>query len=170
MQQHNLMISRCATLLKAAALAYCSHNPTERISEPMSFICEHNDAFADIAKQKIIEFNALHWDASQRQPLGLKQVGHNGELLAALAGRTFGNWFYLESFWLDASLRQQGIGRAMLAEAEAIAKARGCRYVILDTLNFQARPFYQRQGYRVEWTQADYPFAGGEKYFMTKTL
>ena len=136
----------------------------------MPFICEHNDAFAEIAKQKIIEFNALHWDASLRQPLGLKQLGPKGELLAALAGRTFGNWFYLESFWLDESLRQRGIGRAMLAEAEAIARDRGCRYVILDTLNFQARPFYQRQGYCLQWTQSDYPFAGGEKYYMTKTL
>lgn len=134
------------------------------------FTPDNSPEFAELAKQKIAEFNAQHWDATKRQALGLKRVTDNGELLAALAGRTFGNWFYLESFWLAASERGKGIGSIMLAQAEAIAKARGCRYVVLDTLDFQAKPFYQRFGYQVAWVQQDYPFAGGAKYFMTKTL
>jgi ribosomal protein S18 acetylase RimI-like enzyme len=129
----------------------------------------HTFEFAELAKQKIAEFNALHWDASLRQQLGLKLDNGKGELVAALAGRTFGHWFYLESLWLDNSLRGQGIGSKLLAEAERIAIERGCRYVILDTLDFQARPFYQRHGYEVQWTQQQYPFSGC-KYFMTKTL
>lgn len=134
------------------------------------FIHDDSPEFAELAKQKIAEFNALHWDASQRQGLGLKRIDADGQLVAALAGRTFGNWFYLESFWLDQAERGKGTGSAMLAEAETLAKARGCRYVVLDTLDFQAKPFYQRFGYQVQWIQQDYPFAGGAKYFMTKTL
>lgn len=136
----------------------------------MDFIVDNSSGFADLAKQKIAEFNALHWDASKRQALGLKKLNAQGELVAVLAGRTFGNWFYLESFWLADSERGKGLGRAMLAEAEAIAKKRGCAFVFLDTLEFQAKPFYQRQGYQVAWIQQDYPFSGGAKYFMTKTL
>lgn len=135
-----------------------------------NFISDNSSEFAELAKQQVAGFNALHWDATKRETLGLKQLNANGEPLAVLAGRTFGNWFYLESFWLAESARGKGIGSAMLAEAEAIAKARGCCYVLLDTLDFQAKPFYQRHGYKVEWTQADYPFAGGAKHFMTKTL
>lgn len=134
------------------------------------FIVDNSSDFAEPAKQKIAEFNAQHWDASKRQALGLKQLNANGEVVAMLAGRTFGNWFYLESFWLQESERSKGVGSAMLAEAEAIARHRGCRFVLLDTLEFQAKPFYLRHGYRVEWVQQDYPFAGGAKYFMTKTL
>lgn len=134
------------------------------------FIADHTESLATLAKQKIAEFNALHWDASLRQPLGLKKLNDTGEIIAVLTGRTFGNWFYLESFWLDKQYRGQGLGKAMLLEAEQIAKQRGCRYVLLDTLNFQAKPFYQRLGYQVTWTQLDYPFDGGAKYFMQKTL
>lgn len=134
------------------------------------FIVDNSSDFAEQAKQKIAEFNAQHWDASQRQALGLKQLNAHGEVVAMLAGRTFGNWFYLESFWLQESERGKGLGSAMLAEAEAIARHRGCRFVLVDTLQFQAKPFYQRHGYRVAWIQQDYPFAGGAKYFMTKTL
>jgi len=134
------------------------------------FIADNSSEFAEQAKQKIAEFNALHWDASKRQALGLKKLDANGEVVAALAGRTFGNWFYLESFWLADIERGKGTGSAMLAHAEHIARSRGCHFVVLDTLEFQAKPFYQRHGYRVEWVQQDDPFAGGAKYFMTKTL
>lgn len=129
----------------------------------------HTYDFAERAKQKIAEFNAQHWDASERQYLGLKLENEQGELIAALAGRTFGHWFYLESLWLAQGLRGQGIGSKLLHEAERIAKERGCRFVLLDTLDFQAKPFYERHGYQVQWTQNDYPFSGC-KYFMTKAL
>ena len=135
-----------------------------------NFISDNSSDFADQAKQKIAEFNARHWDSSKRQAMGLKKLNSQGEAIAMLAGRTFGNWFYLESFWLADSERGKGLGSAMLKEAEAIAKARGCLYVVLDTLEFQAKPFYQHHGYQVQWVQQDYPFAGGAKYFMTKTL
>ena len=134
------------------------------------FIADNSSDFAEQAKQKIAQFNAKHWDAAKRQGLGLKKLNSRGELIAMLAGRTFGNWFYLESFWLAELERGKGLGSAMLKEAEQIAKRRGCTFVLLDTLEFQAKPFYQHHGYQVQWVQQDYPFAGGAKYFMTKTL
>ncbi len=143
---------------------------SQKLPADTVFIEDHSTAFAAVAMQKIAEFNAEHWDASQRLPLGLKRFADNGELVAALAGRTFGNWLFVESFWLAKSVRGQGLGSAMLAEAERIAKHRGCCYALLDTLDFQARPFYERHGYQVQWTQQAYPFADGAKYFMTKTL
>lgn len=133
------------------------------------FTAVHTLEFAELAKQKIAQFNALHWDASQRQQLGLKLENEEGDLLAALAGRTFGHWFYLESFWLNEKVRGKGLGSQLLAEAEKIAKTRGCSFVILDTLDFQAKPFYEKHGYKVEWTQTNYPVTGC-KYFMTKQL
>lgn len=79
---------------------------------------QHHSEFAELAKQKIDEFNALHWDASLRQPLGLAIHDDAGNLLGALAGRNFGNWFYLESFWLAPELRGKGQGSALLNRAE----------------------------------------------------
>ncbi|WP_240474962.1 GNAT family N-acetyltransferase [Rheinheimera baltica] len=152
------------------AVVVCGGTRAEGGITMSNFTEDNSSEFADQAKQKIAEFNAQHWDASKRQALGLKQLNAFGELVAALAGRTFGNWFYLESFWLAETERGKGIGSAMLASAEAMAKARGCRFVVLDTVEFQAKPFYQRHGYQVKWVQQDYPFAGGAKYFMTKTL
>ena len=126
-----------------------------RIVASMHLTEQHQAEFVELAKQKIAEFNALHWDASLRQPLGLAIHADNGTLLGALAGRTFGNWFYLESFWLAPKLRGKGQGSALLNRAEQIARDRGCRFVVLDTLDFQARPFYEKHGYQLQWTQQD---------------
>ncbi|ASJ95975.1 GNAT family N-acetyltransferase [Shewanella marisflavi] len=125
--------------------------------------------FAETVKQKIAEFNWQHWEVSERLPLGLKLENEAGELIAGLSARTFGNWLMIDNFWVSEALRGKAIGSKMLAETERIAKERGCVYAILDTLNFQAKPFYEARGYRLEWTQKAYP-ATGCKYFMTKTL
>ncbi|ACJ30566.1 Acetyltransferase, GNAT family [Shewanella piezotolerans WP3] len=95
--------------------------------------------------------------------------GDNGELLAVFSGRTFGNWLMIDYLWVSEGLRGQNIGHQLLAEAERLALAKSCKFAILDTLNFQAKPFYEARGYQVQWTQAAYPKTGC-KYFMVKTL
>ncbi|QYJ91906.1 GNAT family N-acetyltransferase [Shewanella halotolerans] len=135
----------------------------------MNFTHDDSGEFADRVKQKIAEFNWQRWEVSERLPLGLKLENEAGEMIAGLSARTFGNWLMIDNFWVSESLRGQQIGSQMLQEAERIARERGCIYAILDTLNFQARPFYEARGYRLEWTQEQYPKTGC-KYFMTKTL
>lgn len=130
---------------------------------------DNSPEFAEEVKQQIVSFNAKHWDASLRQPLGLKITSDNGALLAGLSGRTFGNWFMLDYLWVDDSCRGQGLGKRLVLEAENIARSRGCRFVLLDTLDFQARPFYQQLGYQLVFVQEDYPLCG-KRYYLQKLL
>ena len=55
------------------------------------------------------------------------------------------------------------------AQLESAAVGRGCQYSLLDTLNFQAAPFYQKFRYEKKWVQENYPKTGC-KYFMVKHL
>ena len=42
---------------------------------------------------------------------------------------------------------------------------------MLDTLSFQARPFYEKLGYRVYGQLEDFPAGSGHtRYYLTKTL
>jgi len=61
------------------------------------------------------------------------------------------------------------VGRALLRAAEREATGRGCRHVYLDTFDYQARPFYEREGYTVFGVQEDYP-PGHRRFFMQKAL
>jgi hypothetical protein len=49
------------------------------------------------------------------------------------------------------------------------ARAFGAKHAYLDTFSFQARPFYEKRGYRVFGTLENYPDAHS-RYWMTKSL
>ncbi|MFT4939705.1 MAG: GNAT superfamily N-acetyltransferase [Paraglaciecola sp.] len=134
----------------------------ETIEQPQTELIEFLD-------NKIAEFNWARWEVSERLPLAVQLKNDQGEIIAGASGRTFGNWLQLSTLWVDESLRGQQVGSAILAQMEQAAKQRTCRYCLLDTLNFQAMPFYQKHGYEIQWTQREYPRSGC-KYFMSKVL
>ena len=65
--------------------------------------------------------------------------------------------------------RHQGLGSRLLTTIEAAALERGCSQAHLHTFSYQARPFYERHGYRLFATLEDYP-PGQQRYFLRKTL
>lgn len=123
----------------------------------------------DYLDEKIAEFNWANWEVSERLPLAVQIKNDQGEVIAGAAGRTFGNWLLINTLWVSDELRGQNIGSKILKEIETSGKNRGCIKSLLDTLNFQAMPFYQKHGYKTQWTQQDYPKTGC-KYFMVKDL
>ena len=120
-------------------------------------------------EQKIEEFNLAHWEITERKPVVIEVRGEKNELLAGAAGRTFGYWLLIDNIWVSESLRGKSMGSQLLTELEKAAIARGCKFSLLDTLGFQARPFYEKFGYKVQWTQENYPKEGC-KFSMVKNL
>ena len=123
----------------------------------------------DYLDKKISDFNWAHWEVSERLPIAVQLKNEQGEVVAGAAGRTFGDWLLIKTLWVSDELRGQGIGIKILAEIESAGKNRGCNKCLLDTLNFQAMPFYQKYGYETQWTQEGYPKIGC-KYYMVKAL
>jgi GNAT superfamily N-acetyltransferase len=121
----------------------------------------------DFLVQKINDFNQQNWEVKQQIPIAIKVSNKESEIIAGASGRTFGDWFLLDTLWVSESLRGKNLGSKLLNDIEIAAKNRGCKKALLDTLNFQAMPFYEQQGYSIEWTQMGYPRIGC-KYFMTK--
>ncbi|PKI15954.1 GNAT family N-acetyltransferase [Colwellia sp. 12G3] len=134
----------------------------EVIQNPEQQLIEYLD-------EKIAEFNWANWEVSERTPLAVQIKNDNGEIIAGAAGRTFGDWLLINTLWVSDELRGQNIGSKILKEIEFAAKQRGCIKCLLDTLNFQAMPFYEKQGYKIQWIQENYPKTGC-KYFMLKLL
>jgi len=123
----------------------------------------------DYLDKKIADFNWAHWEVSERLPLAVQIKNQQGNVIAGAAGRTFGDWLLIDTLWVSDELRGQNIGSQLLKAIETAAKERGCSKCLLDTLNFQAMPFYQKHGYTTQWVQQDYPKTGC-KYFMVKDL
>ena len=65
--------------------------------------------------------------------------------------------------------RGKGYGRLLMERAERLAIERGYKNAYLSTHGFQARPLYEKLGYRVFGELEDFP-PGHFKYYMRKQL
>ncbi len=92
-----------------------------------------------------------------------------GSIVAGLVGGTHWEWLHVELLWVSETLRGQDWGTRLLRAAEEAAVARGCHGVHLDTMSFQALPFYLKQGYSLFGTLDDYP-TGHKRYYLQKKL
>jgi GNAT superfamily N-acetyltransferase len=114
-------------------------------------------------------FNRQHAPAPEFQPLTLSARDDNGRLIGGLVGETGWQWLHVDLLWVADGRRGRGIGRALLRAAERAAWARECRFVYLDTFEFQALGFYEREGYSTFGVQEGYP-PGSRRYYLRKAL
>lgn len=104
---------------------------------------------------------------------GLQPVGFfiddpkNGQSAGGLTGYALFDWLYVEFLHVAPALRGEGVGRALMGAAEAWARERGLVGMWLQTLEFQARPFYEKLGFSVFGLLDDSPI-GSKRYFLTK--
>lgn len=95
----------------------------------------------------------------------------DGGIVGGLLGDTCWGWLSISILWIDARYRGQGYGDRVLRAAEDEARDRGCRHVQLDTLSFQARPFYEARGYQLYGRLEDFPAGSGHtRYYLAKPL
>jgi GNAT superfamily N-acetyltransferase len=120
-------------------------------------------------EHKIEEFNLEHWEVKERRPIAIEVRDEQNNLIAGATARTFGYWLLIDNIWVSGNIRGKNIGSRVLSELEKAAIDRGCKFALLDTLNFQAKPFYEKFGYKVQWVQEKYPKEGC-KFFMVKQL
>ena len=130
---------------------------------------EPSDAVRAAILDGLRAFNRRHAEAPDFEPLVLSARDEAGEILGGLVGLTGWRWLHVDLLWVDDAHRGGGVGRRLLRAAEAEALRRGVRHVDLDTFDFQARPFYEREGYVVFGVLEDFP-PGHTRFFMKKDL
>lgn len=94
---------------------------------------------------------------------------HN-EIQGGLIGKIKGEWLCIEFLWMHESLRKGGYGTKLIQAAEQTARERGCLHALVDTLSFQALPFYQKNGYQPQLTLENFPEQGAARHYLSKTF
>src|SRR5688572_3054418 len=113
-------------------------------------------------------FNRLHAPAPGFAALVLA-ARERDEIIGGLIGETGWEWLHVDLLWVAEPYRRHGIGLQLLAAAEREAWRRGARHVFLDTFEFQARGFYERQGYVIFGVQENYP-PGHVRFYLRRDL
>lgn len=118
--------------------------------------------------QGLIDFNCPFMGPADFRRIGV-WARQEGTPIAGLVGETARGFLFVEMLWVAPGFRQSGLGSRVLRAAEEEAAARGCGFVLLDTFDFQARPFYERRGYRVINELAGFP-NGHLRFTLLKEL
>jgi GNAT superfamily N-acetyltransferase len=132
----------------------------------------------DVADQTVLdgigkplgEFNTIAAGDDRYIPIAiLIRDQADNHIIGGLSGHSFYEWMYINLFFIPNALRGQKLGQRRLAQAEAIARTRSCTGIWLNTFEFQARGFYEKQGFTLFGTIPDHPH-GNNMYFLQKRL
>lgn len=90
------------------------------------------------------------------QPFSIFIKDQKQTVLGGISGVTFYGSLYIDSLWIDKTIRYQGWGTKLMREAEKIGKERGASFVTLNTMDWEGLPFYQKLGYSIEFVREGY--------------
>lgn len=91
------------------------------------------------------------------------------EVIGGIRATAFWNYCIIELLWLSKESRGEGLGSQLMQKAEAFALVKGFEYIRTETIDFQAKPFYQKLGYKVYGELHDCP-KGHTTYCLVKAL
>ena len=131
------------------------------------------DGDADYIIDRLVEYNLSRVPAEQEtlfDTLDKKITDDAGKIIAGCIAKMYcWNVAYIDTLWVDSEYRGKGVGARLLSEIEESAKAKGCYLIHLDTFDFQAKAFYEKQGYITFGVLDDCP-KGHCRYYMKKAL
>lgn len=134
-------------------------NPPESVAKALS------DGIASFNRTTIpdlepnedeVRFHVVAWDGAER-------------VMGGLRGTCYWNMLHIELLWLSEDARGAGIGVQLIERAEAFAMAQGCELALVETTSWQAKPFYEKNGYMLMATLEGRP-AGHASHYLHKRL
>lgn len=138
---------------------------------PATVTVEPNADPADlqVVQRGLRAFNVANIGEPDERAVNVFLRNPEGRVVGGLVGHIKWKWLYVGKLWVDDTHRGQGAGSRLMDAAEQYARDQGATDVSLDTFGYQARPFYEKRGYRLFGTLDGFP-PGGRQFFLTKSL
>jgi len=87
-----------------------------------------------------------------------------------IKGSNFYGSLYIDYIYVDPDLRGHGHGRSLLQKAEEWGATQNCTFVTLTTMSFEAKNFYLKCGYTIEFEQKGYINDASMIYFRKNLI
>ena len=130
---------------------------------------------SDASRQEASEFTEREWPHHPTPPgvhwerFDVALVARRDVVVGAAIGVVIGGLGELQQLLVRRGDERTGVGSLLLREFEQRCRARNCHKLRLETADYQARPFYERHGFRVAATLANDRF-GHTWFIMEKAL
>ena len=99
----------------------------------------------DFVRSQTRKYNA-DFVPDEFEPLSVYCRNDDGVIIGGLTAKTYWNYLDISFLWVDDQHRGNGVASQIIKLAEDKARERGCSVSMLDTFEFQALGFYQKQG------------------------
>lgn len=139
----------------------------ERAAGLPELVVEDSPAAADVAllEEQVAAAAIAAAGLGEEQEFGIFARGEDGRVVAGVTGIVWGGYCELQAMWVDESLRNRGLARALVAGAEAEARRRGCALVVFHAYDLLARGLYDRLGYETVGVIEDCPAGSAARWF-----
>lgn len=92
-----------------------------------------------------------------------------GHIVGGAKGQTYYGCLYVDILWISKEHRHHGLGTLLMQKAESLGKAKDCTFATVNTMDWEALGFYQKQGYQIEFVRSGY-LLDSKMYFLRKSL
>ena len=89
--------------------------------------------------------------------------------IGGIRATCYWNTLHIELLWLSEACRGKGVGTKLIKKTEAFAKEQQCEKAFVETTSWQAKPFYEKNGYNLIATINNRP-KGHASHYLTKEL
>jgi GNAT superfamily N-acetyltransferase len=128
-----------------------------------------NERDVQVLWKGLHDHNTLHSGSGEAQYLAIFLRNEQNEIVAGVYGWSAVVWLKIDVLWVREDWRGRGVGKELLAQAEAEGKRRGCHYVTLDSFSFHAPEMYKKYGYE-EFAVLDNSAGNQTWHFLKKDL
>lgn len=139
----------------------------------MNYKFEYQEPVEPFAEDILFEgINAeaiLKRDHSPIKSFGFFLKGASGTIQGGLTAMVYYGCLYIDMLWVAPHLRNHDWGTKLMQKAEKTGLDFGSTFSTVNTMDWEALPFYQKLGYQVEFTRYGYN-KGSKMYFLRKAL
>lgn len=123
-------------------------------------------------QQSLIDFNSEFMSTeltNKYEEICLVVKDEQDKICGGLNAVICWNFMEISMIFIDEEIRNYGYGRKLMEQVEQIALNEKCDFIKLDTLEFQAKEFYEKLGYKV-FGEIENVAKKYKHYYMIKDL
>jgi GNAT superfamily N-acetyltransferase len=137
------------------------------VGRPYHLVVEDDPDPRDLAllEEKLAAAAVAAAGVGEEEEFAIFVRDHAGRIVAGASGSVWGGCCQIHTLWVDGPQRGRGLARELMAEAEDMARRRGCRLVMGLTYDVLTRGFYDRLGYRTIGIIEDCPAGTATRWY-----